>query len=358
MAAAVRAAKDPREFGLPIWLQRLLPKVAMVPETQPSMNSKSVKPRITRHPDGIFAVDAEYLHPGHAAVHIVRHNGRAAFVDTGTNYSVPYLLAALEELDVPRDAVDYIFLTHVHLDHAGGAGLLARELPNARVMVHPRGTSHMLDPSKLAVASQAVYGEERFKQLYGEILPIPAERIVSAQDSYRCELAGREFELIHTPGHALHHYAIVDGEYACIFSGDTFGLSYRELDTAQGPFIVPTTSPSQFDPDQLITSIDRMMSYAPDSIYLMHYSRVTGTPRLAASLKSQIREFVRIVHEAGGLPDAAERIRASMMGLWLRLLQQHGSTLPESQVQELLEGDLDLNTQGLMIYFERQRKNK
>jgi glyoxylase-like metal-dependent hydrolase (beta-lactamase superfamily II) len=328
----------------------------MVPETLSSMNSKLVKPRITRHPDGIFAVDAEYLYPGHAAVHIIRHKGRAAFVDTGTNSSVPYLLAALEELDIARDAVDYMFLTHVHMDHAGGAGLLARELPRARVLVHPRGAPHMIDPSALVAASQAVYGEEQFHRLYGEILPIPADRIVSVQDSYRCQLAGREFELIHTPGHALHHYAIVDGEFACIFAGDTFGISYRELDTPQGPFILPTTSPSQFDPDQLISSIDRLMSYAPDSIYLMHYSRVTDTPRLAALLKSQIREFVRLVRERGALPEAAAAIRAGMLELWLGLLQQQGSTLPATEIARLLQGDLDLNTQGLLIWLERQRK--
>src|SRR5262249_737528 len=148
------------------------------------------------------------------------------------------------------------------------------------------------------------------------------------QDSFRCELAGREFELIHTPGHALHHYAIVDGEYACAFAGDTFGISYRALDTAQGPFILPTTSPSQFDPDQLITSIDRLMSFALDSIYLMHYSRVTGTTRLASLLKSQIREFVQIVQGSASAPDPAEAIRGAMLELWLKLLKQQGSTLP------------------------------
>src|SRR5262249_4983397 len=150
-------------------------KVAMVPETLPSMNSKSAKARITRHPDGIFAVDAEYLYPGHAAVHIIRHNGRAAFVDTGTNSSVPYLLAALDELDIRRDAVDYVFLTHVHMDHAGGAGLLVRKLPRARVLVHPRGAPHMMDPSKVVAASQLVYGEAEVQRLYGEVLPIASE---------------------------------------------------------------------------------------------------------------------------------------------------------------------------------------
>ena len=328
----------------------------MVPETLASMNSKSAKPRITRHPDGIFAVDAEYLYPGHAAVHIIRHNGRAAFVDTGTNFTVPYLLAALEELNIARDAVDYVFLTHVHMDHAGGAGLLARELPTARVLVHPRGAAHMMDPSKVVVASQAVYGEEEFRRLYGEILPVAPDRIVSVQDSFKCALAGREFELIHTPGHALHHYAVIDREFACIFAGDTFGISYRELDTVEGPFILPTSSPSQFDPDQLISSIDRLMSYAPDSIYLMHYSRVTGTPRLAALLKSQIREFVRMAHEYEAAPDVFASVRAAMLELWLKLLRQQGSALPDPEVAQLLCTDLDLNTQGLLIWFERQRR--
>ena len=317
----------------------------------------SVKPRITRHPDGISAVDAEYVHPGHAAVHIIRHNGRGTFVDTGTSYSVLYLLAALEELGVARDAVDYVFLTHVHMDHAGGAGLLMRQLPNARCLVHPRGLPHMIDPSTVVAASQAVYGEENFLRLYGDVLPVARERIVSVPDGFRCELAGREFELIHTPGHALHHYAIVDRAHACIFTGDTFGISYRELDTSQGPFILPTTSPSQFDPDQLISSIDRLMSYAPESMYLMHYSRVTGTPRLAEMLKSQIREFVRIVRDCEASPDAHNAIRAAMLQLWLKLLQQQGSTVAADDAAKLLETDLELNSQGLLLWFARQRRS-
>ncbi len=328
----------------------------MVPETLSTMNSQSVKPRITRHPDGICAVDAEYVHPGHAAVHIIENNGRAAFVDTGTNDSVPYLLAALQELGLSREAVDFVFLTHVHLDHAGGAGLLMRQLPNARLHVHPRGLPHMVDPSNLVAASEAVYGKEKFHRLYGEILPVERERTVSVTDGLRCELAGRELELIHTPGHALHHYAIVDRGHACIFSGDTFGISYRELDTPQGAFILPTSSPSQFDPDQLVSSIDRLMSYAPESVYLMHYSRVTGTPRLAESLKLQIREFVEIVRRCSSKPDPRAAIRAEMLELWLKLLQQQGSTVPRADVAKLLKTDLELNADGLLIWFERQRR--
>ena len=328
----------------------------MLPETLPSMNSKSAKPRITRHPDGIFAVDAEYVRPGYAAVHIIQHNGRAAFVDTGTNHSVPHLLAALDELSIPYDAVDYVFLTHVHMDHAGGAGLLIQQLPNARVLIHPRGVPHMIDPSKLVAASKAVYGLEEFGKLYGDVLPVPQDRIVDVPDNYRCSLGGRELELIHTPGHALHHYVIVDREHAAIFSGDTFGLSYRALDTSQGAFIVVTSSPSQFDPDQLASSIDRMMTYEPESIYLMHYSRVTGTPRLAALLKLQIREFVRIARESENLPDVHGAIRTGMMAMWLKLLQQQGSELSPQEVSDWLGGDLELNAQGLVIWLQRQKK--
>src|SRR5690242_58196 len=284
----------------------------MLPETPASMN-----PRISRHPHGIVAVDTEYLYPGHAAAHILQQNGRAAFVDVGTNYSVPYLLAALEVLGIAPEAVDYVFLTHVHLDHAGGAGVLLRALPNATAVLHPRGAPHMIDPEKRIAGSKVVYGDERFTQLYGELAPIAAGRVTIAEDGARLRLGGRELELIHTPGHALHHYAVVDRQHASIFPGDTFGISYRALDTPAGAFITPTTTPTQFDPDQLIASIDRMMAYEPESMFLMHYSRVTGLPRLAQSLRTQIREFAGFATRRAGEADPYAAIRSDMLQLWL-----------------------------------------
>jgi hypothetical protein len=155
----------------------------------------------------------------------------------------------------------------------------------------------------------------------------------------------------------LHHYAVVDKAHASIFTGDTFGLSYRELDTPEGPFILPTSSPSQFDPAQLVSSIDRLMSYAPEAMYLMHYSRVTGTPRLAQMLKSQIKEFVRIVAAAVETDDPHQAVRKSMLDMWLRLLKSQGSTTPVPEVTQLLETDLELNAQGLLIWYERQHKS-
>lgn len=321
------------------------------------MVPRMARPRLQRHPDGITAVDTEYVRPGLAASHILVHEGRAAFVDTGTTHSVPQLLAALEELGLAREAVDYVILTHVHLDHAGGAGQLMRALPQARAVLHPRGAPHMIDPAKLIAGSMAVYGEARYRELYGELVPIPAERVVTTQDGQRLTLAGRPLEFVHTPGHALHHQAVVDLAHRGIFTGDTFGLSYRELDTAQGAFIVPTTTPTQFDPEQLIASLDRLLGYGPQALYLTHYSRVTEVPRLAELLKLQIHEFVKIARSHHGKADRFQAISADMRALWLQLLRRHGCTLTEAQIDEVLGGDLELNTQGLIAWLDRERRS-
>jgi len=315
-----------------------------------------LQPRLTRYADGITAVDVEYIRPGVAASHIIEQGGRAAFVDTGTTHSVPYLLAALDELHIDRAAVDFVFLTHVHLDHAGGAGALMRALPNARAVLHPRGAPHLIDPAKLSAAAMVVYGEAAYRQLYGELVPLPKERILVTQDLERLSLAGRQFEFVHTPGHALHHHAIVDLQHSGIFTGDTFGLSYREMDTANGAFIVPTTPPSQFDPEQLLQSVDRLSAYAPRYLYLMHYGRVTDVPRLAQNLKYQIREFERLALKYAAAPDPALAIERAMREMWRDLARQHGCDLTDARFDEILGKDVDLNVQGLIVWLERRKK--
>ncbi len=241
----------------------------------------SLASKLTDFRAGITAIDVDYVRPRLAASHLVVDEGRAAFVDTGTTHSLPNLLYALEAKGLDRSAVDWVLTTHVHLDHAGGAGALMRELPNARCAVHPRGARHLAEPSKLIAGSIAVYGEERYHALYGEILPIDASRIFQPEDGAKIRLGGRELELIHTPGHALHHYCVVDAANALIFSGDTFGLSYRDFDVDGRAFIIPTTTPVHFDPEALCRSVDRLMSYRPRSIFLTHYAEVTELERLA-----------------------------------------------------------------------------
>jgi len=308
-------------------------------------------PRLTKFADGITAVDTEYVRPQMDAAHIVTVGARAAIVDTGPNSAVPLVLAALAELGIERDAVEYLFLTHVHLDHAGGAGALMRELPRATAVIHPRGAPHMIDPAKLIAGTRAVYGDEIYARLYGEILPIARERLAIAQDGQRFELAGRVFECVHTPGHALHHQAIVDHGATSIFTGDTFGLSYRELDSARGPWIIPTTTPTQFDPAQLKASIVRLMQYRPRRLYLTHFSEVDQCARLANDMYDAVDAIVRIAR-ASGLD--IRRMRFELRAWAHDSLREHGVTLGADAIDAILDKDFDLNVAGLVAWLKRE----
>jgi hypothetical protein len=120
---------------------------------------------------------------------------------------------------------------------------------------------------------------------------------------------------------------------------------------------MPAATPTQFDPEQLIASIDRMVGYAPTAMYLMHYSRVTDVPRLAGVLKNQIREFVRIAQSHANTQDRYSAIRSDMLDLWLGLAHEHGVPLSDAQFTTLLQGDLDLNTQGLVVWLDRLKRS-
>ena len=311
----------------------------------------AVMPRLTRFADGVTAIDTEYVRPQMDASHVVMMDGQAAIIDTGPNTAVPLILAGLAELQVAPDAVRYLFLTHVHLDHAGGAGALMRSLPNATCVVHPRGAPHMIDPGKLISGTRAVYGDELYSKLYGEILPIGRERIVIAQDGQRFALAGRVFECVHTPGHALHHQAIVDHGTDCIFTGDTFGMSYREFDTARGPWIMPTTTPTQFDPGQLKASIIRLMQYRPRKLYLTHYSEVGDCPRLANDMYDAVDQFVAIARKVG-LDQS--RLRFELRAWAHESLREHGCAMTAAVIDAILGKDFELNAAGLAAWLQRE----
>lgn len=308
-----------------------------------------------RHDGGITTVDAEYFRPGFASVHLLAREGRVAIIDAGANSSVPLVEGALAALGLGLDAVDWLFLTHVHLDHAGGAGALLERLPRARVLVHPRGAAHLIDPTRLEAATIAVYGHAAFEQLYGKLVPIPAERIQETPDGERVRLGTSELLILHTPGHALHHQVLFDAEARALFSGDTFGVSYRELDRAAGAFILPTTTPTQFDPAQLLDSVRRIAELAPESVYLTHFGRVTGVPRLAAALEEQIECFAALAREHATSDARHERIRAAMREHVVARADAHGIENAAATVDAVLGADLELNTQGLVAWLARRK---
>jgi glyoxylase-like metal-dependent hydrolase (beta-lactamase superfamily II) len=303
--------------------------------------------------NGVYLIDTLYLRPGLAASHLVVQDGRAAFVDTGAAPAAPRLLAALDELDIAREQVDYLFLTHVHLDHAGGAGQLMQALPNAKAVLHPRGAPHLIDPTKLIAGSIEVYGKERYEQLYGELIPIPADRVIVTTDRQRIKLGSRTFEFIDAPGHAKHHHCPIDLDHREVYSGDNFGICYRELDTAAGPFMLPTTTPVQFDPEALHATIDRLMSYGPTRVLQTHFGPVEEVERLARDLHASIAELVRIARLHAQAPDRRTRIEADMFSNFSARLDAHGYTGDLAARHRMIDEDVRLNTSGLEVWLSR-----
>lgn len=305
--------------------------------------------------DGIVAIDTEYARSLQDASHLIIEDGRAAFVDTGVNNSVPLLLEALREQDLDVADVDYVILTHVHLDHAGGAGLLMQELPNARCIVHRYGARHMIDPAKLVAGTEAVYGVEQTRQTYGTIRPIDERRIHIPEDGDRVSLNGRELQFLNTEGHARHHHVINDPASRGVFTGDSFGVSYRELDTQNGEIVFPTSTPVQFDPLEAHKAVDRIMGCEPEQLYLTHYSRVRNLDRLAQQMHRGIDAYVAIAEQHENDADRPANLRSALTEYYAAELANHGYTGSREEMLEVMSIDIELNAQGLEVWLEKRK---
>lgn len=312
-----------------------------------------VTPILRDFGDGIYALDSGYFRDEFDAVHLVIENGRVAVIDTSTRYAVPRIVEALHALGLSEASVDWIMLTHVHLDHAGGAGALMRLCPNARLTVHPRGARHMIDPSRLWTAVCDVYGVEMATREYGGLEPIPADRILETAEGASVSLSGRVFEFWDSPGHARHHVYIRDAKTGAFFTGDTFGISYRDFDTEQGAFVFVTSSPSQFNPDEFKASVRRLMAARPPAVYLTHYAQIRDVERHGQELLDQTDQYtaIALAHKTEG-DNRARGIREGLTALMLRGLKAHGVTLTDAQCLEVLDLDLQLNSDGLVCWLD------
>jgi glyoxylase-like metal-dependent hydrolase (beta-lactamase superfamily II) len=305
---------------------------------------------------GVVLVDTGYVRPGLAASYLVKGEGSAAVIETGTARSVPAILAGLAAHGVGRRDVSHVIVTHVHLDHAAGAGALLAELPHARLVVHPRGARHMIDPSKLLAGAAEVYGGmDAIRALYGEVVAAPAARVVEAPEGTTVELGSRTLRILDTPGHAKHHFVVHDPATRGFFTGDTFGISYREYDTASGPFLFPTTTPVQFDPPALRASVERMLAERPERMYLTHYGMLEGEiPRRAAMLLDAVDGHVRAARAAPPGPGRHEAVRAGLAAQLLGGLARHGWKGTREDALAAYAVDLDLNSQGLEVWLDAQ----
>lgn len=309
--------------------------------------------------DSIITIDCHYGGPGYASAYLIVENGRAAFVDTNTALALPYLLEALDATGVAREAVDYIIVTHIHLDHAGGAAPLLRECPNATLLCHPRAAKHLANPKRLVAAVKQIYGEEVFAQLYGKIDPIDSSRIRAVADDEMLAFGGRTLRFLHTLGHATHHICIHDSAANGVFTGDSFGLYYEWLtvDPAR-PFIMCLSTPTEFDAPEARRTVNRLLSLNAERAYVGHFGELRGMREAAPQLLATIDAFDTIQHEAARTDLDGEALLQFCQDRVERVAWEtcaRCGAMPGQEQRARLAGDVLINARGLAYNAQKFR---
>jgi len=308
----------------------------------------------------IVTIDTQYLGRSEfAAAYLLIEGDRAAFIDNNTNAAVPRLLAALEQHGLTPAQVSHLIITHVHLDHSGGTSALAAACPEATVLAHPRAAPHIVNPERLVASASAVYGEAEFQRLYGRIEPVAAERVRSMADEEVLRFGTRELRFLHTRGHANHHVCVADSATGAIFAGDAFGLVYPALQD-DGPFGMPSTSPTDFEPALARQSVQRLLGAQPRCLYPTHFGAVTDIEAVGGQLLRHI-DFAEGLLEsavAGKHSEEAitelcrQRIRDYLQGLF----DARGTLGADPATWAWLEMDIELNAQGIAYAAEKRRR--
>ncbi|MCU0658473.1 MAG: MBL fold metallo-hydrolase [Polyangiaceae bacterium] len=294
-----------------------------------------------------LTIDCDYVLPRFAAAYLRVENDEAAFIETNTTHAAPRLLQALDEAGLRPEQVRWVIVTHVHLDHAGGASALMKALPGATLLAHPRAARHLIDPSKLVASATQVYGAETFERLYGAIEPIPEARVRVMDDGTAVDLGGVPLQFFHTRGHANHHFVVADPAASSVFTGDTFGLAYPRLQRA-GRLAFPSTSPTDYDGAEARRSVERVIALGVERAYLTHFGEVNDLRAVGDQLLRWIDLSDQLVAGAAALPPEQREgwIRRHLGERMDEEASRVGLTL-DADDRSLLELDLQLNAQGL-----------
>jgi glyoxylase-like metal-dependent hydrolase (beta-lactamase superfamily II) len=270
---------------------------------------------------------------------------KTALIETGPKSTVENVLRGLEDSKVER--LDYIVVTHVHLDHAGAAGTLAERWPDATVAVHEVGAPHLVDPSKLWKSAARIYGDD-MERLWGGIDAVPEERIVALADGDKIDLGGRVLQAFDTPGHAYHHHAFLDQATGGLFAGDALGVLLSDVG-----LIRPATPPPEFNLDAAVDSIERIRSLEPASVWLTHFGQATRSPgEVCDEATGALREWLKWVEQARAASGDLDAITAAVQD---RVRSKLEHRLSEEQMRRLEQTtSYRMNTSGYVRYLGRK----
>ena len=273
-------------------------------------------------------------------------------IDTGASPSVPYIKQGLSELGYTLDQVKYIIVTHVHLDHAGGAGLLLQDCPNAKVVVHPKGARHLADPSRLIAGARMVYGEQ-FDPLFDPIVPVPENQLIEKTEGGQLEIGSAcTLEFWDTPGHAKHHFGIYDPVSNGMFAGDTVGIRYQQLIPDGIPLFLPSTSPNQFDPAAMQLAIDRFQTANFDAIYYGHYGMTSEPKEALRQAGAWLVEFLEEAEDAFAKQQSPQDLAARLQEMVRTHLRSLG--VPDDhKVYSIIKVDMEVSAMGLLDYLSK-----
>lgn len=308
----------------------------------------------------VRTIDAQYIYPGRAAAYLLADSGEAAFIDSGTRYSVPHMMRALGEAGLAPEQVRYLLITHVHLDHSGGAAELAKACPQATVICHPKSERHLVDPAKLVASARPVYGDAKFEELYGEIGPIPAERVHAVADGGKLPLGGRTLSFLDSPGHAPHHFCVHDIATNEMFTGDAFGLSYPQLQGGSRPYFSYVCAPPQFEPETARATIRRIMATGVARVHVTHFGPSDAVQMGGEQLLEAVDAFDAAADElaATELEDDALRARSDELCLAITKSELRKCGLDDSDptILKWALSEHNVTLQGVMVLAMRRRK--
>jgi len=300
--------------------------------------------------DGITAVDTRMAGRARVTSAYLLTGGEPALIETGPTTSSEPVIQALESLGLGPEDLAHVVVTHIHLDHAGGAGRLARRFTAATFWVHDRGAPHLADPTRLVESAGRIYGPERLRELFGPVEPVPADRLRSVSEGDRIALDGRELEVVYTPGHASHHVALVDSTTGAVFAGDALGIHLPDVRVLR-----PATPPPDIDVELAVESIERIRSRARAMLMFSHFGPVTEVDELCELAGSRLRKWAGIVRTALDRTDDLEEIAAVLARDTADEFDAATDPSVDLERYEILSS-MQMNAAGLVRYWRKREE--